>query len=111
MPADEATPLNYAPPAPPRWAGAVSAAVGAMAVLWLSAGLALYLLGDDPAAGAKAAKYVLLACVPSSLVGVILGGAGLRAGSRLAVAGLATNGLTLLAALATAVLAYAARLT
>ena len=98
--------LDYAPAAPPRWSGMVSAAVGAFSLMWLSAGLVIFLLSDDKAAGAKAAKYVLLACVPSSLVGVILGAAGLRVGSRLAIYGLVANALTLAAAAGVIVLTY-----
>ena len=98
--------LDYAPPPPPKWSGMVSAAVGCFALMWLAAGLLIFFLSDDKAAGAKAAKYVLLACVPSSLVGTILGAAGLRVGGRFAALGLAANLLTLATAAAVVVFTY-----
>ena len=101
-------PLDDALPAPPRWAGAVSAAVGALGVVWLAMGLALWQLGGDPAAGAKALKYVLLACVPAALVGLILGLAGRAARGRFAVVGIALNALVLLAAAAVVLASYGA---
>ena len=98
--------LDYAPPAPPRWAGAVSAAIGAFGLIWLAMGLALWQLDGDGAAGAKALKYVLLACVPAALVGLILGLAGRLGRSRLALAGTAMNALVLLAAAAVVLASY-----
>ncbi len=101
---DEPRPLNYALPAP-RWTGSVSAAVGAMGILWLSMGIALWQTGD-PAAGARALKYVLLACIPSTLVGLVLGLAGMSARARLAAAGVAMNGLVLVTAAGVLIYAY-----
>ena len=89
--------LHYAPPAP-AWSGPVSTAVGAMAVLWITAGLAIFLLSDDKAEGARALKLVLLTCVPSTLVGLILGLAGRARRGAWASAGIILNGLVLLAA-------------
>ena len=89
--------LDYAPPAP-AWSGAVSAAVGAMAVLWMAFGLALLVLADDRGEGARAMKLVLLACVPSTFVGLLLGLADGSRRARWAITGIALNGLVLLSA-------------
>jgi hypothetical protein len=97
--------LQYAPPAP-AWSGAVSAAVGAMAMLWISAGLAILFLSNDKAEGARAMKLVLLTCVPSTMVGLVLGLAGRVRGSAWSLAGVVLNGLVLAAAAALVVATY-----
>ena len=72
-------------------------------------GLGIFLLSADPD-GARAAKAVLLACIPSSLIGTVLGLAGLQTSRRWGMAGTLLNGLVLLTSAGFIVATYLARL-
>jgi hypothetical protein len=69
-------------------------------------GMAILLLSDDKAEGARAMKLVLLTCVPSTLVGLVLGLAGRVRGAAWAMAGVILNTLVLAAAAALMVATY-----